>query len=68
MGRNQRICSTRQVTNTATGAGQRIVGDLTTQQESGTCTLLDLTIQPIDLDLLGLRLLNQALRQGVISA
>ncbi|HEX5469857.1 MAG TPA: hypothetical protein VFW80_12505 [Gaiellaceae bacterium] len=56
------------MTNTATGAGQRIVGDLTTQQESGTCTLLDLTIQPIDLDLLGLRLLNQALRQGVISA
>ena len=47
-----------QVTNTATGEVTRIVADLTavTTQQGGSCTLLDLTIRPIDLDLLGLHL------------
>jgi hypothetical protein len=46
------------LTNTATGQVTQIVANLTaaTQQQAGSCTLLDLTIQPIDLDLLGLHL------------
>ena len=46
------------LTNTVTGETTRIVADLTaaTTQQAGSCTLLDLTIQPIDLDLLGLHL------------
>jgi len=46
------------LTNPATGVTTQIVADLTapTTQQGGTCTLLDLTIQPIDLDLLGLHL------------
>lgn len=46
------------LTNTVTGQTTRIVAALTpvTQQQGGTCTLLDLTIQPIDLFLLGLHL------------
>ena len=46
------------LTNEATGAVTTIVADLTaaTTQQGGTCTLLDLTIQPIDLFLLGLHL------------
>jgi hypothetical protein len=55
-GANGNLQAVLRVTNTATGAVQRIVADLTTQQQAGTCTLLDLTIQPIDLDLLGLHL------------
>lgn len=45
------------LTNEVTGRTQ-IVADLTavTQQQAGSCTLLDLTIQPIDLDFLGLHL------------
>src|SRR6476659_8756542 len=42
-----------QLTNTATGAVQQIVVPLA---NVGSCTILDLTIQPIDLDLLGLHL------------
>jgi hypothetical protein len=46
------------LTNNVTGQVTQIVADLTaiTQQQGGSCTLLDLTIQPIDLDLLGLHL------------
>ena len=44
-----------QVTNNVTGAVTRIVVPITAQQV-GTCTILDLTIQPIDLFLLGLHL------------
>lgn len=46
------------LTNTVTGQTTQIVADLTaaTTQQGGTCTLLDLTIQPIDLFLLGLHL------------
>jgi hypothetical protein len=42
-----------QLTNTVTGAVTQIVVPL---QNAGTCTILDLTIQPIDLELLGLHL------------
>jgi hypothetical protein len=45
------------LTNTVTGETTRIVADLTAAtNQAGSCTLLDLTIQPIDLDLLGLHL------------
>jgi hypothetical protein len=46
------------LTNTATGDTTQVIADLTavTQQQGGSCTLLDLTIRPIDLDLLGLHL------------
>jgi hypothetical protein len=44
-----------QLTNDATGQITRIVVPIT-QQQGGTCTILDLTIQPIDLFLLGLHL------------
>jgi hypothetical protein len=46
------------LTNSVTGETARIVADLTpvTQQQGGTCTLLELTIRPIDLFLLGLHL------------
>jgi hypothetical protein len=46
------------LTNNVTGQTTQIVADLTaaTTQQAGSCTLLDLTIQPIDLDLLGLHL------------
>ena len=45
------------VTNAA-GQTQQILVDLApvTTQQGGTCTILELTIQPIDLDLLGLHL------------
>ena len=42
-----------QLTNTVTGAVTQIVVPL---QNAGSCTILDLTIQPIDLELLGLNL------------
>lgn len=42
-----------QLTNTVTGAVTQITVPLA---NAGTCTILDLTIQPIDLDLLGLHL------------
>lgn len=42
-----------QLTNTLTGAITQIVVPL---QNAGSCTILDLTVQPIDLDLLGLHL------------
>ena len=42
------------VTNTATGATRRVSAPITAQQQGGTCTILDLTIQPIDLFLLGI--------------
>jgi hypothetical protein len=44
-----------QLVNEATGAVTRIVVPVT-QQQGTTCTILDLTIQPIDLFLLGLHL------------
>jgi hypothetical protein len=46
------------LTNNVTGASTQIIASLTavTQQQGGSCTLLDLTIRPIDLDLLGLHL------------
>jgi hypothetical protein len=52
------VAAVLRVTNNVTGATQTIVASLVpgTQQQAGTCTLLDLTIQPIDLDLLGLHL------------
>jgi hypothetical protein len=55
---NGTVQAVLKLTNTATGQVTQIVADLTavTQQQGGTCTLLDLTIQPIDLDLLGLHL------------
>ena len=43
------------VTNEVTGQTQRVFAPVTAQQ-GNTCTLLDLTIQPIDLFLLGLHL------------
>jgi hypothetical protein len=45
-----------QLTNTATGAVTNILVPVTSQQDPSTCTILDLTIQPIDLFLLGLHL------------
>jgi hypothetical protein len=44
------------VTNEVTGRTRRVSAPVTAQQQGGTCTLLDLTIQPIDLFLLGLHL------------
>jgi hypothetical protein len=44
-----------QLTNNVTGAVTQVVVPITAQQ-AGTCTILDLTIQPIDLFLLGLHL------------
>jgi hypothetical protein len=46
------------LTNNVTGQTTQILANLTaaTTQQAGSCTLLDLTIQPIDLDLLGLHL------------
>jgi hypothetical protein len=46
------------LTNTVTGQTTQILANLTaaTTQQAGTCTILDLTIQPIDLFLLGLHL------------
>jgi len=57
-GQNGTVQALLNLTNTVTGQVTQIVADLTgiTQQQGGTCTLLDLTIQPIDLDLLGLHL------------
>jgi hypothetical protein len=55
---NGTVQAVLRLTNNVTGQTTQIVADLTapTQQQAGTCTLLDLTIQPIDLDLLGLHL------------
>jgi hypothetical protein len=55
---NGALAAVIRVTNNVTGATQTIVASLTpsTTQQGGSCTLLDLTIQPIDLDLLGLHL------------
>ena len=44
------------LTNEVTGAVTRIVANVTPTQQAATCTILDLTIGPIDLQLLGLRL------------
>lgn len=57
-GQNGTVQAILLLTNNVTGQTQRIVADLVagTQQQGGTCTILDLTIQPIDLDLLGLHL------------
>jgi hypothetical protein len=56
-GQNGTVQAVLQLTNDATGATTRIVVDLVApQQQTGSCTLLDLTIQPIDLELLGLHL------------
>ena len=44
------------VTNDVTGQTRRVSAPVTAQQQGGECTLLDLTIQPIDLFLLGLHL------------
>jgi hypothetical protein len=44
-----------QLTNNVTGQVTQILVPIT-QQQGGTCTILDLTIQPIDLFLLGLHL------------
>jgi hypothetical protein len=43
------------LTNEATGATTGITVPITTLQQGGTCTILDLTLGPIDLFLLGLR-------------
>jgi hypothetical protein len=55
---NGAVAAVLRLTNTATGQVTQIVVALVpgTQQQGGTCTLLDLTIQPIDLFLLGLHL------------
>jgi hypothetical protein len=55
---NGTVQAVLRLTNTVTGQTERIVADLTavTQQQGGTCTLLELTIRPIDLFLLGLHL------------
>ena len=55
---NGTVQAVLRLTNNVTGQVTQIVADLTaiTQQQGGSCTLLDLTIQPIDLDLLGLHL------------
>ena len=55
---NGTVQAVLKLTNNATGQVTQIIADLTaaTQQQAGTCTLLDLTIQPIDLFLLGLHL------------
>jgi hypothetical protein len=55
---NGTVQAVLKLTNNLTGEATQIVADLTakTQQQGGTCTLLELTIQPIDLFLLGLHL------------
>lgn len=56
-GRGDNLRAIFRLTNTATGAVTNVaipIGDLVQQQ--ATCTILDLTIQPIDLFLLGLHL------------
>ena len=55
---NGTVQAVLKLTNNLTGETTQIVADLTakTQQQGGTCTLLELTIQPIDLFLLGLHL------------
>ena len=57
-GQNGTVQAVLKLTNNVTGQTTQIVANLTaeTQQQAGSCTLLDLTIQPIDLDLLGLHL------------
>lgn len=57
-GQNGTVQAVLRLTNNVTNQTTQIVADLTapTQQQGGSCTLLDLTIQPIDLDLLGLHL------------
>ena len=57
-GQNGTVQAVLRLTNEVTGQVTTIIADLTasTQQQGGTCTLLDLTIQPIDLFLLGLHL------------
>jgi hypothetical protein len=52
---NGTLSAVLQLTNSVTGAVTQIVVPITAQQ-AGTCTILDLTIQPIDLFLLGLHL------------
>lgn len=44
------------VTNDVTGESQRVKAPITAQQQGETCTILDLTIGPIDLFLLGIRI------------
>jgi hypothetical protein len=41
------------VTNEVTGQTRRVSAPITAQQQGGTCTILDLTIPPIDLFLAG---------------
>jgi len=57
-GQNGTVQAVLDLTNNVTGQTTQILADLTaaTQQRAGSCTLLDLTIQPIDLFLLGLHL------------
>ena len=50
---NGALAAVLRLTNTATGAVTTITQPLV---NAGSCTILDLTIQPIDLDLLGLHL------------
>ena len=53
---NGALAAVFRLTNDVTGAVTQITVPITTQQPGTTCTILDLTIQPIDLDLLGLHL------------
>jgi hypothetical protein len=58
------IAAVLRFTNEATGIVTQIVVPLVpgTTQQGGTCTILDLTIGPIDLELLGLRLQTNTIR------
>jgi hypothetical protein len=45
-----------EVTNEATGQTQRVSTPITVQQQGGTCLILEITIPPIDIFLLGIRI------------
>ena len=53
---NGKLNAVLKVTNEVTGESRRVSAPITAQQQGGTCTILDLTIQPIDLFLLGIHI------------
>lgn len=53
---NGTLAAVLRLTNELTGQTTQIVTNVTQAQQGSTCTILDLTLGPIDLQLLGLRL------------
>jgi hypothetical protein len=53
---NGTLAAVLRLTNNATGETTGITVPITALQQGGTCTILDLTIGPIDLFLLGIRI------------